>query len=197
MRALRSMARRLRRAESGAAAVEFALILPVMLLVYIGTVEASALISMDRKVQSVAGSVGDLVARADETITAAQMQDYFTAASGIMAPYPAYEVVQVVTAIAVDADGGTSVKWSREFTGGSYEEGYFVGGTMSEGTRHRTGETYPLPQATIDISKDRMVIAAEASYAYKPLFGLVFDQEINLYRSSFFLPRSGAAIALE
>ena len=58
---LRAVAR-LTLAEKGAAAVEFALILPVMLVVYLGTLEASTLITMDRKVQSVAGAVGDLVA---------------------------------------------------------------------------------------------------------------------------------------
>ena len=51
-RRLAAKIRRLRLVEDGVAAVEFARILPVLLLVYIGSVEASALITMDRRVQS-------------------------------------------------------------------------------------------------------------------------------------------------
>lgn len=174
------------RADAGVAAVEFALILPVMLLVYLGTLEASTLITMDRKVQSVAGAVGDLVARSDEKITATQMQDYFRAASGIMTPYSPGNVRQVVTAINVAADGTTSVVWTRQYLNGTY----------SATTPHTVGDAFPLPQEMIDISLDRMVIAAEADYSYTPLLGIVIDAPINLYRSNFFMPRFGGDIAL-
>lgn len=184
--ALRLWLTRLRRAESGVAVVEFALIVPVMLVLYIGSIEASTLISMDRKVQSVAGAVGDLVARADESLTTAQMKDYFRAASGIMTPYSPTPVKQVVTAIAVASDGKTSVTWSRQFYNGTY----------ATTTTHAVGTPYPLPAEMIAISKGQTVIAAEASYAYKPLFGIIIDHSVNLYRSSFFMPRFGGTIAI-
>lgn len=173
-------------AERGVAAVEFALILPIMLLVYLGSVEAGAAISTDRKVQAVAGAIGDLVARADKSLTTAQMQDYFRAASGIMTPYSPDPVLQVVTVIAVDDKGGTKVLWSRQFQNQTY----------SATTPHAVNATYPLPEEMIAISKGRTVIAAEASYAYIPLFGLIFNQPINLSRSSFYQPRSGGTITI-
>lgn len=80
--------RRLAVVEEATAAVEFALILPIMLLVYVGSVEASIAITTDRKVQSVAGALGDLVARSDTTIPMATLLDYFQAAEGIMTPTP-------------------------------------------------------------------------------------------------------------
>ncbi len=175
-----------RRAQHGVAAVEFALIVPVMLAVYIGTLEASTLISMDRKVQSVAGAVGDLVARADKTITQAQITDYFRAASGVMTPYSSDPVLQVVTAVQVSEEGVATVIWSRQFTNTTY----------SATTPHRAGTAFPLPQEMIDISKGQTVIAAEASYAYTPLFGLFFNQPIHLSRSNFFLPRFGGTIGI-
>lgn len=176
----------LRRAEGGSAAVEFALILPVMLLVYLGTLEAGTLITMDRKVQSVAGAVGDLVARADEELTASQLQDYFRAASGIMTPYSPASVRQVVTAVEVRADGTTRVVWTRQYQNGVY----------SSTTPHAVNATFPLPAEMINIALDRMVIAAEASYSYTPLLGIVIDTPISLYRSSFFMPRFGDDIEL-
>lgn len=172
--------------DRGIAAVEFALILPVMLFIYLGTLEASTLISMDRKVQSVAGAVGDLVARSDEVITSATLNDYFRAASGIMTPYTAANVRQVVTAVKVQANGTARVVWTRQYYNGAY----------SATTPHTVGSNYPLPQEMIDIAIGDMVIAAEASYSYTPLLGLVIDQPINLYRSSFFIPRFGNDIAL-
>lgn len=183
MRLMRTLAR-LWRADRAVAAVEFALIMPVMLVVYLGTLEASSLITMDRKIQSVAGAIGDLVARADEKVSASQMQDYFRAASGIMTPYSSSDVLQVVTAVKV-VNGTPQVVWTRQYLNGAY----------SSTTPHTVGEEYPLPDEMVAISDGRMIIAAEASYSYRPLMGIVLNMPINLYRSSFFLPRFGKDIA--
>ncbi|WP_267911617.1 TadE/TadG family type IV pilus assembly protein [Devosia rhizoryzae] len=171
--------RRLARSQKGAAAVEFALIMPIMLTVYIGSIEASTLIIIDRKVQSVAGAVGDLVARSDKEILTKDLKDYFRAASGIMTPYSSQDVRQVVTAVKVASNGTTSVLWQSKFERGTY-------------TAVRTTalpRTYRLPDEMIAISKGQMVIAAEASYSYTPLYGIVIGQEIDLYRSNFFMTR--------
>lgn len=183
---LRQLVARFRCAERGVAVVEFALILPVMLAVYIGTVEASTLIIVDRKVQSVAGSVGDLVARADGVLSASSLTDYFRAAGGIMEPYSAASVVQLVTGVEVLADGTTDVVWQANYQNGVY---------------HRVEEaslpaTYDLPAEMAEVALGKMVIAAEVTYAYTPLFGIVIDQSVDLHRSNFFLPRYGEDIAL-
>ncbi len=177
--------RRLRLAQSGVAAVEFALVVPILLLIYVGTIEASALISVDRKVQSVSGALGDLVSRTENTLPASDLRDYFRAASGIMSPYPASGVYQVVTVISVSESGTTSVAWSREFTNGNYQVA----------AAHPVGSTYAVPQEMIDISRGSSVIAAEARYTYTPFFGIVIG-EVNLGRSSFFAPRFPGGIAL-
>lgn len=177
---------RLRRSEAGVAAVEFALILPVMLLVYIGTLEASTLITVDRKVQSVAGAIGDLSARVEDSLSASLLQDYFRAASGIMTPYSPEAVVQVVTGVRVLNDGTTVVAWTRKYENGTY----------SSTTPYTVNDTYPLPIEMVNVARGHMVIAAEASYTYTPLLGLVIDMPVNLYRSSFFMPRFGDDITL-
>ena len=174
------------RAEHGVAAVEFALILPIMLFTYLGTLEASTLITVDRKVQSVAGAIGDLVARIDGSISAGQMRDFFQAASGIMTPYDSSDVLQVVTAVWVDSAGNTEVIWTRQYQSGEY----------TDVTPHNVGQAFTLPEAMIDIARGNMVIAAEASYTYTPLRGIVFDAPVNLYRASYFLPRFGDPISI-
>lgn len=174
--------------RTGVAAVEFALVLPIMLMVYLGTTEASALISMDRKVQSVAGALGDLVARENATISRTTLQDYFQASSGIMSPYVPTGLKQIVTSVQVKADGTTVVAWSEPYTTGDAE-------MVAKG--HEVGKPYALPRDMTDIAKGSYVIVSEASYSYKPLYGLVFDQAVDLYRESFYVPRFGEPIALK
>lgn len=178
--------RLLRVAEAGTAAVEFALILPIMLLVYIGSVEASAVISMDRRVQSVAGTLGDLVARADTNISAATLTDYFRAAGGIMTPYPADGLGQVVTQLEVDDDGTATIVWSRQY----------VDGTYGVGTDYLPGDTYELAEAMQTIAAGNFLIVAEATNTYLPMYGFAFDQPIRLYRENFFMPRFGGSISV-
>lgn len=177
--------RLLRLAEAGTAAVEFALVLPIMLMLYIGFVEVSALISVDRKLQSAAGALGDLVARSDTTIAAATLTDYFQAASGIMTPHPTDDLRQVVTQVEVRADGSTSVRWSRQYVGGTYGVG-----------PHAVDSSFVLPPAMVAISRGKFVIVAEGYYDYPPLYGFAFDQTINLYRENFFMPRFGGSITV-
>lgn len=188
--------RRLRASRSGAAAVEFALILPIMLFLYVGTIEASALISMDRKVQSVSGALGDLVARVETRVTSTQLRDYFRAASGIMTPFPATQVRQEVTVVSVADDGQTSVVWSREFFGGTYENGVLVGSTFQVNADHPPGSAFPLPEATVNIARGGTIIVADATYSYLPLYGIVFNQAVNLHRASYFAPRFGGSIGI-
>lgn len=178
--------RQLRVAEAGTAAVEFALILPIMLLIYVGSVEASALISVDRRVQSVAGTLGDLVARADTTISANSLRDYFRAAGGIMTPYPADQLRQVVTQVRVQQDGTTTVVWSRQYVNGVY----------ATGTEYLPNASYTLPEAMKTIARGSFVIVAETTYSYLPLYGIVIEQPIRLHRENFFMPRFGSGITV-
>lgn len=191
MRTLRNFIdglRRFRAAEAGVAAVEFALILPIMLLVYVGTVEAGALITMDRKIQLSSGALGDLVARSNEAITTADLTDYFQAARGIMVPYSADPLKQVVTQVLVPSSGtDVKVDWSRQF----------INGAMAVGTDYQKGDTFTLPQEMIDIARGQTVIVSETSYSYKPLYGVVFDQAVPLHRQSFYMPRFGTAITIK
>jgi Flp pilus assembly pilin Flp len=175
-------------AEAGVAAVEFALILPIMLLVYVGMVEASAVISMDRKVQSVSGAVGDLVARTKGSITGATINDYVKIAGGIMTPYPDEDLEQIITQVLVPNSGTPTVDWSRRYVHQLLQ---------GSGAHAENSEYDGLPAEIIEIARGQAVIVAESRSFYKPLYGIVFDQEIELYRENFYLPRFGEPIELQ
>lgn len=175
------------RRETGVAAVEFALVVPLMLSVYLGCTEAAALLTADRKVQSVAGAIGDLVARSSKTIAQDQLKDYFLAATSIMDPYDVSGLVQTITAVSVAADGHATVQWSAR-----YKDGTFFA-TVPE---YPKDSAYDLPEEMKAIATGQTVIAAETEYSYRPLLGIVFKDALDLNRSALFMPRFGGTITL-
>jgi Flp pilus assembly protein TadG len=75
-------------AQSGVAAIEFAFILPVMLLLYFGMMDLTTLVVNNRKVTTVASAVADLTAQSRTTILKAQVDDYMRVANLILNPMP-------------------------------------------------------------------------------------------------------------
>lgn len=179
MTRLRTALRAFPHASKGVAAVEFALILPVMLVLYLGTLEVSDLIAVDRRVSVISGTMGDLVARNDGDITTARLSDYFKAAGGIIIPYQPAPLRQVVTVLQVAANGSATVRWSCGFNGG---------------TALATDSSYVLEPAMREIGKSNYVVMSTSSYAYRPLLGQVITTAVGLDRTSFYLPRYGEYI---
>lgn len=171
--------------ETGVAVVEFALIVPIMLTLYIGSSEAAMLLTVDRKVQSAAGAMGDLVARSNKTISQAQLDDYFRAATSIMAPYDASKLVQTVTAVSVDKNSKATVLWSVRYTNGRLST------TVAE---YPKGKVVAIPKEMAAIATGQTVISAETSYLYSPAIGVVFNSNIDFRRSALFMPRFGGTI---
>lgn len=101
---VRRLMRRFARAESGIAALEFALVLPLMMVLYFGMTELTFAISTDRKVTLLSRALADLVGRTTSMTTAA-MNDIFQASIAVMAPYDASNAKIVVTSIVVKATG--------------------------------------------------------------------------------------------
>jgi Flp pilus assembly protein TadG len=179
--------KRFGRDTEGAAAVEFALILPFLLLLYVGSIEASSLITVDRRVNVISGTVGDLVSRwdpADGAIPNTTMTDYFKASEGIIFPYSDTGLEQVVSLLEVREDGTTTVTWSCGYNGG---------------VKRTTGSGYTLPTNMLAIVRPPAgagyVVVSETEYSYLPVLGIVFTAPINLYQDSYYIPRYAEAIA--
>lgn len=170
--------RRLGKDDRAVAAVEFALIVPLLIVLYFGTVEAASLFTVDRRVSTVASTMADLVSREKDSISeTTTLANYFQAARGIMQPYSTTSLKQVVTLLRVTSTGVTTVVWSVGYNGGVERE---------------DNATYDLP-ASSQINQvartNGYLVMSEISYPYKPLFGLVITNTINLSRTEYFLPR--------
>ncbi len=98
--------RKYKKAKDGVAAIEFALIAPVMLIMYLGMAEVTMLISADRVVSHTASVVGDLVTQ-EESINATQMEDIFNAAIAVMGQdsVATSRISMDVTSLEVDTSG--------------------------------------------------------------------------------------------
>lgn len=169
------------------AAVEFALVLPLLLTLYLGTIEAATLYSTDHKVATVASTIADLVSREKGAITTATLDKYFEAAETIMRPYTTSGLVQVVSLLSIDTDGVATVEWSA---------------AHGEDAEERDADSeYPLDaDAKINLlarGADGWLVASEITYPHQPLFNLIFPSTITLKHTQYFLPRYQGEIELD
>ena len=140
------------RDRRGASAVEFALIAPLMLGLYIGCVEISDGVAADRKVTLTAGALANLTAQVT-TISAVDMDNIFAASTAIMSPYTG-PLSAKVSCLKIDGAGAVTVQW----------------GTATTGTTPRaTGDTITIP-SDLAVPNSYLVLS-EVSYQYVPVTG--------------------------
>lgn len=116
---------RLRDDISGVSLVEFAIILPVMLLVYAGSFQLADAVSAYRKVTTTTRALVDLTTQS-RTLTTADIDANFAAARQILAPYSTATVQMRITQISTDAGGVSHVDWSKAYQGIAYPTGKIV-----------------------------------------------------------------------
>src|SRR5438270_2791228 len=110
VRARRSVKQFLRD-RRGVSAVEFAMLLPLVVALYLGGVEMSTGIAIDRKVTLVARTLADLVAQAS-SVNTTDVTNILSASASVVAPYDDTKLKITVTAVKIDSQGNASVAWS-------------------------------------------------------------------------------------
>ncbi len=170
-RALRRFARNIR----GLAASEFALLLPVMLTILIGTVEVGNAFIIDRKVTSAVQTASDLVAQARQ-VTTADLTDILTAVDLIIRPFDTTKGGTVIYSVVMDSGGTVSIGWSR--TSGT--------GAPSPTTSVPSGLLQP----------GSSVIVAAMNYRYVPLIGSGLIGNITISDAAYLRPRRQSVIAM-
>jgi Flp pilus assembly protein TadG len=110
---VRRRAFELRGNNSGVAAVEFAMIIPIMAALLIGTNEFAAGVAVDRKVTIMARTLSDLTSQ-NISVTDAQLTNFFSASKAVMTPYASTPVEGTITELYIDPSTlKARVQWSN------------------------------------------------------------------------------------
>ena len=166
------------RARRGIAAVEFALILPVMAILYLGGFEISQEVSIARLTSLTASTVANLVSQYT-TISASQtLPDILNASTAVLTPYSQSNAVVTVSCIQIDSHGNATVAWSQSLNG----------------TARPTGQSVTVP-AALDQPNTELVFG-ETKYSYTPAIDFLHLGTRSIYSSIYMLPRASTTITL-
>lgn len=187
-----SLIRRWRDDTRGIAAVEFALIVPVMAVMFIGMVELSQAITVSRRVTQIASSTADLVARADKTISQTEVRDIMRAGSYIMKPSDTKPLKIILRNVTSSPASALIAKQTWSCT--------YIGATDTQ-TCACSNTTYNLPSNLVTTNDS--VVVAEVTYTYAPQ---IFDYFLKIAfaggaytmaETTYLKPRSQRAMLLQ
>jgi Flp pilus assembly protein TadG len=164
----------------GVSAVEFALIAPLVIGLYVGAVEIGNALTINRRASAVASTAADLAAQV-KTVSNSDLADITLAASSILSPYPTTPLKIVLSSVVADQKNTTKVAWSYATNGGS---------------ARATNSTYVLPPGLTQANSS--VIMAEVTYAFKPLLnltGYANPGSFTMRRTFYARPRKSLTVA--
>ena len=171
------------RRNDGIAATEFAFLAPLLVLMYLGTVEISRAIDIDRQFTTATAMTADLVAREEElgdtkAESDATLDGIVQSAQHVMHPYDADTLKLSIFSVKASTEDAsdTKVEWSYSHNGSSAPT---------------KCSSYPLAPGVV--AEGESVIVVEGSYAFDPLFTDIvpgMSGQITWNDKSFHSPRN-------
>ena len=160
----------------GVAALEFAMLVPILVAAFLGCFEFSQAITVNRRVTNVASEAGDLVAQTASLVTS-DMNDIMNITTTILKPYDPTKIKVAITSVTANAtSGAVTVDWSVPFQGGP---------------TYTAGQPYPGGIPAGLITNGQSLIIAETSYLFKPAYGQYLTGGITLGDKFYLSPRKG------
>ncbi len=182
-RARPSFLRRYGADRRGAAAIEFALTLPVMLVMLFGEVEAGQLLTATRRADNAAASVGDIVARLGQ-MSDVQKSAVFAAANAVMAGAVPTAPDLRVSEVVVTASGVKKYQWSDSQGVSLPAHGYCE--TLST--------TDAAKLSGMSLPAGSYVLLSELRYSWTSQLRYVLRSTIPIYYENVLNPRSSQVI---
>jgi Flp pilus assembly protein TadG len=163
---------------SAVAATEFAIVLPFMLLLYLGGVELGNGLAINVKVTETTHTVADLISQ-NKCVTTSQVTGILGASAQVIAPYSITNAVVTVSEVQPTGDGVTAtVIWSQSLNG----------------TGRTAGTTVTLPTALTGVPTTAGLLLGEATYFYTPNLGYTISGTVALSDSYYLYPRQTAFV---
>lgn len=160
----------------GVAAIEFAMIIPLMAMMLVGTNEFSAGVAVDRKVTLMARTLSDLTSQ-NTSVTDTQFTNFFNASKAIMTPYASTPVEGTITELYVNP---TTMKARVQWSTGAH--------ALS------AGDIVDIPDA-LKIAGTYLILS-EVKYKYVPSIAWFINKVdgITLSDISYTRPRQGLCV---
>jgi Flp pilus assembly protein TadG len=188
----------------GVAAVEFAMVLPIMLVMLFGVIEITSGVTAGRKLSMATRTLSDLVSR-DDTIDNALLTTVFAVGGQMMAPHAPTQLAATISEIKLtketdkDANGNdkkdkngnliyvikSAIHWSKSAT-------FDGAGTVTlANSAYTAGQSVTVPDALKVAGQYPIyLIRSNTSYRYVPMLGYVVPQAgITLTDETYTKPR--------
>lgn len=162
--------------ERGLALIEFAFVLPFMVLLFIGGFQLMDAISAYRKVGRTVRTLSDLTTQ-DTVMTDTRADEILNASRQVMSPYSPSDAAVRISQIKIDADSRATVSWSRSMNT----------------TGYTPGAVFTLPPLLVQ--PNRYYVLSEITYTYRPKVADTLIGTIPLTQSLYMSPRNSAFIA--
>jgi Flp pilus assembly protein TadG len=163
---------------AGVASIEMAFIFPVMVLVYFGLVDATNVLSANRRVTLTASTLADLVTQAPGTIVTADIDDFFDASSAIMEPFNSSAISLEVYEYKLDGSNNAVLSWNHKNPGASC------------GTAPTVDD-----QMKLLMTEGNDIVIARVCYTYKWVIGKIFGSApMTLSNQLVLRPRQATSI---
>jgi len=160
--------------RAGVAAIEFALLVPILATILFGLFEGSQAVLAYMKLIDSTQTFADLVSQ-QQSVASSDIDNFYAGAQAVMAPFPTGSLGFVITSVTYDPNtGAASVAW--------------------QDTRNATPAGSVATMAAGYGNKGESVIVVQGSYGYSSLLHLVLPGSIAMGQVAFSKPRQVAAI---
>ncbi|MEW6640922.1 MAG: TadE/TadG family type IV pilus assembly protein [Pseudomonadota bacterium] len=163
--------RRFMASTRGVAGVEFAMIVPLLLLALLGFYDAGTAMAIYTKTRYATATLAQITNQYT-TIHDTDMQQIMGATTAVMSPYASTPATVSVSQIAIDGNGKATVSWSTTLT---------------------PGASFALPTALA--VPNSWLIYSQVSYTFTPVTGFFIRTPLTLSDSLYVAPRKSASIS--
>jgi Flp pilus assembly protein TadG len=189
MAAAPNIFRRFAASVRGVAAIEFALVLPFLLVLFLASFDAGNAITIYMKVRSATFALAAITntygnGTNNDSIQATDMTTITSATAAVLAPYSSAPTVVTITQIKAASATSATVSWSYSVNGTAYTQGSSWTKLPSQLTSTNSCGSYPC-----------YLIFAEVKYTFTPSFGYFVTGQITLYDNVYVVPRKTTCIA--
>jgi Flp pilus assembly protein TadG len=156
-------------------AVEFAFVLPFLIVLFVGGYQLSDAISAYRKVTVATKTVADLTSQYT-SITNSELDEILSASQQVMAPYKVSNAAITVSQVSIDGSGDAKISWSRGLNAPA----------MTEGT------AFTVPPAIKQ--NNTSLIVATITYSYVPVVASAMFGTIPMRDDIIMSPRASNSV---